>query len=92
MPDRMMPIMGSVLMNQIPFAMLEPHAEQARRNHGQSLHTLCERGGLNPAEALAILDGKSWDAYLHCEDNARVLINRVRKWRAALTKGGHHAE
>ncbi len=78
-----MPIMSSILMSEIPWALIAPHEAQARANHGQSLNELARRGGLAPCEALAILDGKPYNAFKHCDENAIVLINRVRAWRAA---------
>jgi hypothetical protein len=39
----------------IPWAMVEPHENQAIRNHGQSLERLDERGGLSPEELYAVL-------------------------------------
>lgn len=40
----------------IPWAMIEPHEQQALDFHGQSLKRLDERGGLAPSEALCVLD------------------------------------
>lgn len=34
--------------------------EQAQRNHAQSLSRLAQRGGLDPAEAIAIIERRSW--------------------------------
>lgn len=44
----------------IPWAMLEPHEEQALSNHGQSLEELAKRGGMSPSEMLAVLDNHQW--------------------------------
>ncbi len=44
----------------VPWAIVAPHEEQARRNHGQSLTRLAERGGLSPAELVAVLTDRSW--------------------------------
>lgn len=44
----------------VPWEMLVPHEQSARRNHSQSLATLASRGGLDPNEMLAILDDVSW--------------------------------
>lgn len=43
----------------VPWDFLRPHEQQALDNHSQSLHKLAERGGLGPAEMLAIVEGKS---------------------------------
>jgi hypothetical protein len=38
-----------------------PHEEQARLNHGgQDLLALARRGGLDPAEAVAVLEDRPW--------------------------------
>lgn len=39
----------------IPYAVIEPHEEQALKNHGQTFQRLAERGGLCYSEALAVL-------------------------------------
>jgi hypothetical protein len=39
-----------------------PHEAQAYANHGQSLERLAQRGGLSPAEALAVVEGRPWKA------------------------------
>lgn len=44
----------------IPWAAIEPHEAQALRNHDQTLARLAERGGLDPVEAAAVLDGVAW--------------------------------
>ena len=84
-----MPIMGSAIMSEIPWAMIAPHEAQATRNHGQTLNRLAERGGLCSSEALQILDGKPWGYYRPCEENDRALINRVREWRTAQREASH---
>lgn len=66
---------------EIPWAMLVPHEAQAKWNHDQSLVTLASRGGLSPAEMLAVLDDKPFRAVL-VDDNAAVvlLVARVLKY------------
>ena len=78
---RVMPIIGSKLLDQIPFAMLIPHEDRAVLTHGQSLERLAGRGGLSPQEALAILDNvrQTPASLASCEFE---LINKVRDWRA----------
>lgn len=78
---RVMPIIGGVLLDQIPFAMLIPHEDRAVLTHGQSLEKLASRGGLSPQEALAILDNvrQTPASLASCEFE---LINKVRDWRA----------
>jgi len=44
----------------IPWEMIAPYEGQALANHGQSLEDLARRGGLDPAEALAVLSCLKW--------------------------------
>jgi hypothetical protein len=44
----------------LPWAIIEPHREQAMRNHSQTLERLRERGGLSACEAVAILEDRRW--------------------------------
>ena len=60
----------------IPFAMLAPHEEQAMRNHSQTLERLASRGGLDPSEALAILDDRPWRRMVP-EDSIMELMGRM---------------
>lgn len=70
----------------IPWPMLAPFEEQARANHGgQTLARLAERGGLDAAEALNVLDGLRWHRE-GCWSSKppsvcrQELIERVWKW------------
>lgn len=44
----------------IPWELIAPHEAQARKNHGQTLERLHQRGGLSPCEALAVLENREW--------------------------------
>lgn len=81
-----MPIMGATLLSEIPFAMIAPHEAQAKRNHGQSLERLAQRGGLAVSEAIDIIEGRRWGSAKVCIENERYLINKVRAWRAAMSR------
>jgi hypothetical protein len=50
------------LPTQVPWEMLEPFEDNAKRNHDQSLEVLASRGGLGPTEIIAIIEGRgfSW--------------------------------
>lgn len=78
-----MPILGSILMSEIPFDMIAPHEAQAQLNHGKSLERLAQRGGLSACEAIDILDGRKLGSAKPSVENASHLINKVRNWRAA---------
>lgn len=61
-------VIGDIMLGQsmtivcaIPWAMIEPHARQAKRNHRLSLEDIALRGGLDASEALAVLKG--WPAF-----------------------------
>lgn len=83
-----MPIMGAMLMSEIPFAMIEPHEAQALRNHGQTLERLAQRGGLAASEAVAIMKGLRWGAVKTGVPTEHYLINMVREWRMAQQNKG----
>lgn len=44
--------------SSIPFALIKPHRKQAKKNHGQTLERLNERGGLDPIELVAVLEDR----------------------------------
>ena len=46
--------------HDVPWEFVAPHEPQALRNHGQTLARLAERGGLSPAELLAVIEGRGW--------------------------------
>lgn len=56
------PIMGDYCsrVGTIPWEILQPHEEQAYKNHSQSLKRLAERGGLSFSEAVAIIEDRPW--------------------------------
>ena len=54
------PILGDPYLKAIPWAMIEPHEEQAQRNHSQSLNRLADRGGLGCSEAYAVMTNNRW--------------------------------
>lgn len=58
--ERQFPIMDGKQRAGIPWRIIAPHEAQARRNHGQSLARLAERGGLCWAEAWGVLTGVDW--------------------------------
>ncbi len=58
--ERQFPIMSRGERASIPWGVIAPHEAQARRNHGQSLARLAERGGLCWAEAWGVLTGVGW--------------------------------
>ncbi len=61
----------------IPRGLLSPHEQQARRNHGQSLSRLAQRGGLSWTEALAIIEDKNWRDAEHDEKMAEATIRKM---------------
>lgn len=81
-PDRF-PIMGSKVIRSIPWQMIKPHEQQAQRNHGQTLHRLAQRGGLDPTEAVWVMTGKPWHGTPKDDwhkDDGRLLM-MVAEWR-----------
>lgn len=51
------PILSNIRFapDYIPWKMIEPHREQAMKNHDQTLERLNERGGLSPMELYAVI-------------------------------------
>lgn len=58
MPRERFPILGTG--RSVPWDFMAPHEEQAQVNHGQTLERLAQRGGLDPAEMLAVVEGIKW--------------------------------
>ena len=47
-------------IENLPWAIIEPHRARAFKTHGQTLERLAERGGLSVCEALAIIEDREW--------------------------------
>lgn len=47
-------------IKSIPWDMIEPHRDQAKKNHMQSLERLAERGGLTWDELACVLADRPW--------------------------------
>ncbi len=48
-------------LDRLSMGLMLPHEAQCKENHGQTLRRMAERGGLDPVEALAIIEG--WDPF-----------------------------
>ena len=42
----------------VQWSFVAPHEAQCKRNHGQTIERLSQRGGLSPAEMWAVVTGK----------------------------------
>jgi len=86
------PIMG---FSSIPWEMLAPHARQAMANHDQTLERLAERGGLDPYEAICILEDRKivrGEARQLGDDNIKNdLRSKVADWNAINSQTAHAA-
>lgn len=60
MTGRRFPIMHGKNITSIPWGVIAPHEEQAKRNHQQSLDELASRGGLDCYEAVCVLTDRRW--------------------------------
>ena len=60
-------------MLPIPWDVIEPHEEQALKNHGQTLKRLAERGGLSVCEAVAVLEDRPWCAMIESQAIVRLM-------------------
>lgn len=70
--------------NSIPWGLIEPHREQAKANHGQSLERLNERGGLSPVELYYVLQDKNWSPKQYFTDEpgaVTFLLMRLNDYR-----------
>ena len=66
-------------MSVVPWWLVEPHEEQAKKNHGgQTLRELAARGGLGPDELVAVLEDRPWHA-MALEGAARQLSMILHK-------------
>ena len=45
----------------VPWSLVAPHQQQAQHNHGQSLETLAQRGGLAANELVAVLEDRAFE-------------------------------
>ncbi len=72
----------------VPWAMLAPHEEQAKRNHDQGLEVLASRGGLGAGEMVAVLRDVTWrEVYTGGIGETRELVDALKAaviaWAAA---------
>lgn len=75
-PDEPMPL-------PVPWDIISPHEAQAEKTHSQTLERLRERGGLAPAEMVAVLEDRPW----HQMDDGEALeriAEIIREHTAAL--------
>lgn len=63
----------------IPWEAIQPHEEQAMKNHGQSLERLAERGGLSFYEAYCVLCDSDWGQtpYNHTDKQYMLAVMRM---------------
>jgi len=54
------PIMRDPEIKSVPWALMAPHGAAALVNHSQTLARLADRGGLTPAEAVAIIEDRRY--------------------------------
>jgi hypothetical protein len=64
----------------VPWDFVEPHREQAKRNHAQTLERLAQRGGLSPSELVAVVTGEGLQSVIGSSDveRSRVLVELLR--------------
>lgn len=54
------PIIQDPEILSVPWALMAPHGAAALVNHSQTLARLADRGGLTPAEAVAIIEDRRY--------------------------------
>ncbi len=65
---------GVCYPKSIPWALIEPYAQQAMRNHDQTLERLAERGGLCVQEIAWLLENTSWKNRTMATDRDAVAV------------------
>ena len=92
-PSGTFPVLGhkrdKFPLDCVPWAFLAPHENQARRNHGQTLERLAERGGLSAKEMLAVVTGQHWMQTCWKIDNPqanRQLLQHLEAWKEKQPK------
>jgi len=67
----------------VPWGLVAPHEAQAQKNHSQSLERLNQRGGLDPIELVAVLEGRGldWVVEAQMEDAVGRLKQLVGKYK-----------
>ncbi len=86
-PSGTFPVLGhrrdKFPLDAVPWAFLAPHENQARRNHGQTLEQLADRGGLSAKEMLAVVTGRHW-LQMYAIDSPqanRQLLQHLEAWK-----------
>lgn len=78
-----MPLMGTGIAIRMVFLS----AEQAQKNHGQSLQLLAQRGGLAPSEALALMECRAWQPSKE-KEALRGIVSAIDRLNASRTEYG----
>lgn len=67
--------------SSVPWSLLAPFEAQAMHNHDQSLAKLNSRGGLSPAEMVAVIEGRNgqWISENPDEKVVPLLVEHIRK-------------
>lgn len=68
------PRQGPRLLKGIPWELVERHEDQAEKNHGQALRELASRGGLGPAELLAVLEDRKYEAVPSIDAELAIMV------------------
>ena len=61
----------------VPWDLVAAHAEQAVKNHGQTVQRLAERGGLSPLELVAVLTDRCWSELLKCKLSKTEIVEQL---------------
>jgi hypothetical protein len=82
-PEQRFPVIRTD--QSVPWAVVAPHEAQAKRNHGQTLERLAQRGGLDWGELLRVLEDRTYTGQgLEPRAEARVLAHVAQFYQAAL--------
>lgn len=96
MAEPMFPILNDEIIKAIPWAAIEPHEAQARRNHSQTLKGLASRGGLDVTEAVLVMLGRPlFFDKINAAQMAgyrTILMRELQKFEQARLTGATNAE
>lgn len=72
-------VLGCDKLKSVPWGLVEPHREQAFKNHRQTLERLNSRGGLGIEELYTLLEGHLGNTLTE-ENILEYLLHRIKTY------------
>lgn len=82
------PVLGQTPRTFVPWDFVAEHAQQAERNHGQTVRRLAERGGLCWSELFAVITDAHWSKIDRTLDHRLAVLHMLAEWLARFDKPG----